>query len=183
MDESQKMKESLTELMDHLGIIGQFMFGELRSLLRKGWGGSKEEFMAGLNQVVRSMKQSGKWAAQDIDRAAELIRKNWKLLAGADGKEWDLFVDEICSRLQTLGQVTRAGFETAVDQARKALDMQWDAAGRMGEKQIQMLQEHSRRMADSFKDQWEVFWDNMEKHGKKVDRAVHAAWEELKKQE
>jgi hypothetical protein len=36
-------------------------------------------------------------------------------------------------------------------------------------------------MASSVKSQWDVVWDTMQKTGNKVDRAVDAAWEEIKK--
>ena len=38
-------------------------------------------------------------------------------------------------------------------------------------------------MAKAVKEQWSVFRDVMDKTGKKIDRAVEAAWEELKKKD
>jgi hypothetical protein len=37
-------------------------------------------------------------------------------------------------------------------------------------------------MAEGFKNQWDVFRDKLEDASKRIDRAIEAAWEELKKQ-
>ena len=70
-----------------------------------------------------------------------------------------------------------------MDQAKKTLDRQWTATGRVGEEQLKACQERSEEMAKAFRDQWQTFLDQMEKTGRKVDRAVQAAWEELRKKE
>ncbi len=181
MAEPKSVKDSINELADNLGTLGLFMVGEVRAFMRKSWGASRDEFMAALDQVAKSMKHSGKWAAQDIERAVEQIKKNWEALDKQGSLEWETFLNEVNSRLKTIGDVSKETFDQAADFAKKSLDRHWEAVGRPGEEHIQKVREHSDKMAEAFKDQWGVFRDTMEKTGKKIDRAIEAAWEELKK--
>ena len=183
MGEQKNVRDTAAELVDNLGTIGLFMLGEARSLLRKSWGASREEFQAAVDQAARSMKQSGKMAAEDIDRAANQIKANWKLLDDQDRQEWESFLDEVTTRLKTIGTMSQDTFDLAVNQAKKTLDRQWDATGRLGEEQLEQIQRHTTQMADAFRMQWGVFWDHLDQTGRKVDRAVQAAWDELKKAE
>jgi hypothetical protein len=82
-----------------------------------------------------------------------------------------------------VGEITQDTFDRSVEQAKKTLDKQWVKTGRTGEEQMDAIHRHSDEMAKSFKKQWAVFWAHMEKTGKKADRAVNAAWEELKKKD
>lgn len=177
------VKESVAELMDHLGTIGVFMLGEIRAFLRKSWGASKEEFFAAVDQTARTMKQSGKMAVEDVERAAERIKASWTLLDQERNLEWDGFLTELTSRLNKMKDVTRETFELCVNQTKEALDKQWTAVGRLGEEQLKAAQDLTEMMAKSFKGQWSVFWETMQKTGQKIDRAVDAAWQELKKKE
>jgi len=177
------VKNAIVELMDHLGTIGVFMLGETRAFLRKSWGASKEEFMAAVDHSVRTMKQSGQMAVEDIERAADQIKKAWSLLDQERAMNWDSFLTELTSRLKTMGEISRETFDLCVNQAKEALDKQWTATGRLGEAQLKAVQEQSERMAKAFRNQWSVFLDAMQKTGKKIDKAVDAAWEELKKKE
>jgi hypothetical protein len=181
MDESRKTKETIVELIDNLGAIGLFMLSETRVLLRKTWGASKEEFKAAVDQTARNMKSSAKWAADDIERTASKLMQSWDLLDSQKKNDWDTFLSELKRRLDTLGNVTEETFKLCVDKAKDTLDKQWTAMGRAGEEQLKYMQSQSEQMAKAFKDQWGVFWDTMEKTGKKIDRAIDAAWEELKK--
>ena len=183
MAESKDVREEIRSLMNNLGTIGTFMLGEMRVFLRRSWGASREEFFAALDQTVRAMKHSGKWAVEDIQRAAEQIKNNWTLLDRQRSLDWDEFLADIKARLKTVGDITQDTFNRSVEQAGKALDAQWEKTGRIGEEQMEALKKHSDEMAKAFKEQWGVFWDQMEKTGKKIDRAVNAAWEELKKKE
>ena len=61
------------------------------------------------------------------------------------------------------------------------LEKQWTAFGRIGENQAKYAQEQIGSMTTAIKSQWEVYWETMQKTGNKIDRAVNAAWEELKK--
>jgi len=88
MTDKRNVKDSIAELKDNLGTIGLFMVAEVRAFLRKSWGGSREEFMAALDQVARSLKQSGKLAAEDVERAVADIKKNWELLDAQRNLEW-----------------------------------------------------------------------------------------------
>jgi len=175
--------EAVAELMENLGTIGVFMLGECRAFLRKSWGTSREEFFAAVDQTASTMKKSGKMAAEDIERAASKIKDSWELLNQERNLEWDSFLGELKTRLKTIGNVTQETFDLCVNQASEALDKQWTATGRLGEDQIKAIQSHSEEMAKSFRAQWATFRDYMEKTGKKIDRAVEAAWEELKKKD
>lgn len=184
MDEKKPdVKESILELMENLGTIGVFMLRESRAFLRKSWGANKEEFMRAVDNTARTMKQSGKMAADDIERAAESIKKSWPLLNQNKDLEWDNFLKELTARLKTMGDITRETFDLCINQAKDALDKQWTAMGRLGEDQLNVVREQTEQMAKAFQSQWSVFWDAMEKTGKKIDRAVDAAWNELKKKD
>lgn len=183
MEQKSNFKDAITELMDNLGTVGMFMLGEARSLLRKSWGASRQEFMSAVDQAARTMKQSGKMASDDIERAAKKLKESWDILQNENRVEWDSFFDELRTRLKTIGDVTQDTFNLCVNQAREVMDKQWEATGRLGEEQIKLFADQSAKMARAVKDQWSVFRDVMEKTGKKVDRAVDAAWEELKKKD
>lgn len=183
MDEEKKLSASVSELMDNLSTVGLFMLGEVRSFLRKSWGASREEFMAALDQVAKSTKQSGKLASGDIERAVDEIKRNWKILDKESSLEWETFFEEVKTRLKTMGDISRETYDLTVDQAKRSLDRQWTATGRLGDEQLKGFRDHSAQMAKALQGQWKVFWDTMEKTGKKVDRAMQAAMEELKKNE
>ena len=183
MAESNEVREKIRKLLDNLGTIGTFMLGEMRVFLRRSWGASREEFLAAVDQVTRTMKESGKWAVDDIQRAAEQIRSHWSLLDRERSLDWEEFLTDIKTRLKTVGEITQDTFNRCVEQAGKALDKQWEKTGRIAEGQVEAAKRHSEEMAKAFKDQWGVFWEQMDKTGKKIDRAVNAAWEELKKKD
>lgn len=183
MDKSPDAKEIIAKLMENLGTIGAFMLSEARAFLRKSWGASREEFMAAVDQIARNMKQSGKMAAEDIDAAAEQIKRSWELLDKEKRLDWDNFLTEIRIRLETMGKITEETFNLVVNQAKETLDGQWTAAGRLGEEQLKALQAQSEQMAKVMRCQWGVFQDTMEKTGKRIDRALDAAWEAWKKKE
>ena len=89
------VKDAITELVDNLGTVGVFMLGETRALLRRSWGASRQEFMAAVDQAARTMKQSGKMAAEDVERAAEKVKQSWELLQKEKDLEWDSFFNEL----------------------------------------------------------------------------------------
>jgi len=183
MKQSPDVKETVVELIENLGTVGSFMLSEARAFLRRSWGASREEFMASVDQVARNMKQSGKIAAQDIDTAAEKIKKSWELLDKEKNLDWDSFLAEIKTRLAAMQQISQESFDLAVNQAKDVLDKQWTAVGRLGEEQLRALQNQSELMAKAMKSQWEVFWSYMDKTGKRLDRSLDAAWEEWKKKD
>jgi len=183
MNEKGDVKKAVAELIDNLGTIGLFMLSESRSFLRKSWGSSREEFMKAVDQTARTMKQSGQMAVDDVERTAEQLKKSWELLNREKNLEWDTFFEELKSRLKTMGTVTQETFDLCVNQAKEVLDKQWEATGRLGEEQLKVLQKQSEQMAEAMKGQWKVFWDQMQKTGSKIDRAMDAAWEELKKKD
>ncbi len=176
-------KEALSELMENLGTIGGFMLRESRAFLNKSWGASREEFMEAVDHTAGIMKQSGKTAVDDIERAAEKIKKSWSLLDHDEDLEWDTFRKELTARLNAMGDISKETFELCVNQARDALDKQWNALGPLREGSINAVQEQTEQMAKAFKSQWSVFLDAMEQTGKRIDRAVDAAWNELKKKD
>jgi hypothetical protein len=127
------------------------------------------------------MKQSGQLAVGDIDRAADKIKQSWGLLVQEKALDWDAFLSDLKSRLAALGDVSKDTFDLCVNQTAEALDRQWTAFGRISEDQAKYAQEHIGAMAGAIKSQWGVFWDTMQKTGSKIDKAVDAALEELKK--
>lgn len=183
MSETNDVKKAVADLVDNLGTVGLFMLGEARAFLRKSWGASREEFSAAVDNVARTMKRSGEMAAGDIERAADQIKKSWELLDKEKNLDWDNFLKELTNRLNTMGQVSRESFDICVNQAKEVLDKQWSAAGRIGEEQLDALRKQTEVMAQGMKDQWSVFWGTLEKTGKRIDRAMDAAWEEFKKKD
>lgn len=177
------VKESISDLMDNLGTIGVFMLGEVRAFLRKTWGASRGEFMDAVDQTARTMKQSGKMASEEVERAAKRIKESWSLLDEERNLAWDSFFVELTDRLKKIGDISKEAFDLSVNQAKEALDKQWTSMGRLGEDQLKAAQDLSSMMAKAFKDQWSVFWDTLEKTGKKIDKAVDAAREELKRKD
>jgi hypothetical protein len=131
-----EIKEAISELMQNLGTVGLFMLSEARSFLRKSWGASREEFFAAVDKTARTMKQSGQMAAQDIERAAEKIKASWDVLNKEKSLDRDTFLNEIKSRLEHIGDITRETFEVSVNHAKDVLDKQWKATGRVGEEQL-----------------------------------------------
>jgi len=183
MDQTPDAKETIAKLMENLGTIGAFMLSEARAFLRKSWGASREEFMAAVDQIARNMKASGKMAAKDIEAAAEQVKKSWGLLNKEKDLDWDNFLTEIKTRLNAIGTITEETFDLVVNQAKGALDRRWTAMGRLGEEQLKAFQAQSEQMAKIVKCQWGVFQDTMEKTGKRIDRALDAAWEAWKKKD
>jgi len=183
MNHSPDPKETIARLMENLGTVGAFMLSEARAFLRKSWGASREEFTAAVDQIARNMKQSGKMAAEDIEAAAEQVKKSWDILDKEKKLDWDNFLNEIRTRLDTIGKITEETFNLVVNQAKGALDKQWTAMGRLGEDQLRAFQQQSEQMAKAMGCQWEVFRDTMEKTGKRIDRALDAAWEAWKRKE
>jgi hypothetical protein len=183
MKQSPDVKETIVELMENLGTVGSFMLSEARAFLRRSWGASREEFSASIDQVARNMKQSGKIATQDIEAAAEKIKQSWELLDKEKNLDWDKFLAEIKTRLGAMQQISQESFDLAVNQAKDVLDKQWTAMGRLGEEQLRAFQTQSELMAKAMKSQWEVFWNFMDKTGKRLDRSLDAAWEEWKKKD
>jgi len=181
MTDKRNVKDSIAELKDNLGTIGLFMVAEVRAFLRKSWGGSREEFMAALDQVARSLKQSGKLAAEDVERAVADIKKNWELLDAQRNLEWEAFLDDVKSRLSLIGDVSKETFDQAVDFAQKRLVSQWEAAGRPGEDLLKSVQSYADKMGGNFKDQAGLFRDAITETGKRIDRAFQAFMEELRK--
>ena len=45
------------------------------------------------------------------------------------------------------------------------------------------VRKQSEEMAEAFKKQWDVVRDKLQDASKRIDRAIEAAWEELKKKE
>ncbi len=176
-----EIKQTIVELVQNLGTIGLFMLSEARSFLRKSWGASREEFFAAVDRTARTMKKSGKMAAEDVERAAEKIKGSWDLLNKEKNLDWDTFLSEIKSRLGQIGDISRQTFEMCINQAKDVLDKQWSATGRVGEEQFKSLLKQSEEMSEAFKKQWDVVRDKLEETGRKIDRAIEAAWEEMKK--
>jgi len=183
MTDPKSVKDSVTELKDNLGTIGLFMVAEVRAFLRKSWSGSREEFMTALDQVARSLKQSGKLAAEDVERAVTDIKKNWDMLDAQGNLEWEAFLNDVKSRLSLIGDVSKETFDQSVDFAQKRLVSQWEAAGRPGEDMLASVQTYVEKMGGVLKEQAGLFGDVVSETGKRIDRAIQAAMDELRKKE
>jgi hypothetical protein len=179
--DEQGVQEAISELLDNLGVIGVFMLGEVRVFLVKSWGASSLEFFQAVDQIARTMKQSGKMAYEDIDRAADKIKNSWDILSQETADNWDEFLDNVKTRLYSAGSISRDSFCGCVKQASEALGSQWTSVGRIGENQVNQAQQQIAYMASAVESQWDVFWDTMQKTGNKIDRSIDAAWEEIKK--
>ena len=134
-----------------------------------------------VDQISKTMKQSGNMAVDDIDRAADKIKQSWDLLSNEMALDWDAFLNELKNRLAAIGNLSKETFDLCVDQTAETLDKQWTAFGRVGENQVKYAQDQVGAMATAIKSQWEVYWKTMQQTGDKIDRAVDAAWEEFKK--
>ncbi len=181
MDKHSGRKETIEELFDSLGTVGMFMLGEVRAALRKGVT-SREEFFATLDKTARIMKQSGKMATEDIERAAQKIRDSWETLDVQGKDDWDKFLGEVKSRMTTLGDVTQETFNLAVDYGTKRLHDSWEATGRLGEEQLKFLEKQTQDMSGFVRANWGIFSKHLRDKGDRVERAFDAAWEELKKE-
>ncbi len=178
--ESGNIKDSVSELLQNLGTLGLFMLSETRSFLRKTRGASREEFVAALDQIARKMKQSGKIAAEDVDRAAEKIKASWDILKKEKNPEWDAFLTEVKSKLAHVGEITREVFEAGVNQAKESFDKKRAATG-LDDEQSRSFRKESEEMAERLKKEWGQVSEKMRETGKKIDRAIQAALTELKK--
>lgn len=180
MDQN-KVKEAVSELMDNLGTVGSFMLGETRALLHRTRNASREEFMAALDRSVKNMKESGKWARDDIERAAEQIRGNWRLVNEDAERDREAFMARLSENMKKMGEITEDTFDLAVNQTKEALDRYWTATGRLGDAQLEEMRKRYERMAEEFKKNRETFRESLKKSGDKFERAVRAAWTELTK--
>jgi hypothetical protein len=183
MDDKSDVREAFSQLLDNLGMIGSFMLREVWSLLRMSWGASREEFLAALDKVKKNMIESGKWAADDIEKTSQRILQSWDLLNEHKDAESKAFFSEVRDKLEKIGSITKENFDAGVTAAKETLDSQWKSMGKLGEDQIRVVQEQTGHWADALKGQWDVVKDNLEKTGKKVDRAISAALDELKKKD
>ncbi len=177
--ESGNIKDSVSELLQNLGTVGLFMLSETRSFLRKTRGASREEFMAALDQTARKMKQSGKIAAEDIDRAAEKIKASWEILKKEKNPEWEAFLTEVKSKLARVGEITREVYEAGVNQAKESFDKKRAATG-LDDEQFKSFRKESEEMAEKLKKEWGKVGEKLREASKKMDRAIEAALRELK---
>jgi hypothetical protein len=180
MDKQSGHRETIAELLDGLGTVGLFMLGEVRAALRKGVS-SKAEFMETLDKTVRIMKQSGKMAVEDIERAATKLRDSWEILDAQGNEDWNKFLDDVRSRMQKLGDVSQETFNLCVDFGKKRLHENWEAGGRLGEEQLKFMEKQAQEMSGFLKSNWGVFQDHLKDAGDRMERSFNAAWEELSK--
>ncbi|MEW6349548.1 MAG: hypothetical protein AB1646_10840 [Thermodesulfobacteriota bacterium] len=181
MEKQSGTKETLAELFDSLGTVGTFMLGEVRAALKKGVA-TREEFFATLDRTARIMKQSGKMAAEDVERAAQKIRDSWELIDAQGKEDWDKFLSEVKSRMTTLGDVTQETFNLAVDFGTKRLRDTWESTGKLGEEQMKFMEKHAEEMSGFIRSNWGVFSEHFRDAGDRAARAFDAAWEELNKE-
>jgi hypothetical protein len=70
-----------------------------------------------------------------------------------------------------------------VDFAQKRLVSQWDAAGRPGEELLSSVQSYAEKMGGALKEQAGLFTGVITETGKKIERALQAALDELRKKD
>jgi hypothetical protein len=169
--------------LDNLGMIGAFMLNESWHVLKNSWGKSREDFWEALDKSKETMIKSGKWAMTDIERAYGELHKSWDLLNAQKEQERDSFLNELKERLSKYSDISWEIYENAVNNARETIDRQWEQFHKMGNEQMTVVKEQTATWANMFKDHWDTFRTQMDKTGKKVDKAVNAAWDELKKKD
>ncbi len=96
---SPDVKDSISELMGNIGTIGVFMLGEIRVLLKKSWGSSKQEFRTAVDQAATNLQRSGKLAVSDIETASTKIKDAWETLDKERNLDWDSFIADLKQRL------------------------------------------------------------------------------------
>jgi hypothetical protein len=180
---SPDVKDSISELMGNIGTIGVFMLGEIRVLLKKSWGSSRQEFRTAVDQAATNLKRSGKLAVSDIETASTKIKDAWETLDKERNLDWDSFISDLKQRLKLMGSVSKEAFSLCVKQAWEVLDKQWTAFGRIGEDRFKKAQEQSGEIAKTVKDGLDSFLNNVQKTGRKLDKALDAAWNEIKKKD
>ncbi len=174
MEPEKGVKETVSELMDSLLTIGRFNVNEIRAFLRKMPGGSWDQVRTAVDALAKSMRESGKWAVGDVERAAGRIK---------DSIEWEDFLANVRDQLKNVQEVTKEAFEAAANKAGEAVEKKWQEQGKPGEKHVREVQEKAAQMAETFKKQWGVFQEKREQTEKRLERAIQAAWKELKKDE
>ena len=174
MADDNKVKDAVSELMDNLLTIGKFNATEVGAFFKRMQGASWSEMTDAVDKLSKSMRQSGKWAVNDVERTAKQINESI---------EWEKFLSSVRQQLESVNKVTQDVFETAVNKASTTFGETWRQQGKPGEEQVKAFQEKAKDMGEAFKKQWNIVEDQMKKTGSKVDRAVNAAWEELKKDE
>ncbi len=179
--EAQNIRNSIAELISDLGSVGVLMLSEVRASLEHGLNASQADFRATVDRVAESMKQSRDLAAEDIDKASERIKANWELLQKENTEEWERFLAELETRLKAMDSLSRDTFNLAVDQAKRTVERQWEATGKLGESQLQFFEARTEAMADAFKQNRDAVLEKLQKTTDRFDRAIRAALEELKK--
>ncbi|MCX5872904.1 MAG: hypothetical protein NTY51_06680 [Deltaproteobacteria bacterium] len=177
------VRDSIAEMMENIGTIGVFMLGEIRVFLKKSWGASKEDFFSAVDQTAKTLKRSGKMAVGDIETASAKIKDAWELLDRERNLDWDNFITDLKQRLKTIGALSKDTFGLCVNQAREVLDKQWTVLGRIGEDRVKQVQEHSGQMTEVIKTHFGGLMETVQKTGKKLDRALDAAWNEIKRKD
>ncbi|MFH0958044.1 MAG: hypothetical protein V1897_04995 [Pseudomonadota bacterium] len=180
---SPDVRDSISELMGNIGTIGVFMLGEIRVLLKKSWGSSRQEFWSAVDQAATNLKRSGKLAASDIETASTKIKEAWETLDQERNLDWDSFIADLKQRLKLLGYVSKDVFSLCVKQTWELLDKQWTAFGRIGEQSLKQVQGQSGEIAKTVKEGLDSLLSNVQKTGKKLDKAFDAAWNEIKKKD
>jgi hypothetical protein len=180
---SSDVKDSISELMANIGTVGIFMLGEIRVLLKKSWGSSRQEFRAAVDQAATNLKRSGKLAVSDIETASIKIKDAWETLDREKNLDWESFIKDLKERLTLLGSVSREALGLCVKQTGEVLDKQWTAFGRIGEERVKQAQEQSGEIAKIVKDGLDSLLDNVQRTGRKLDKALDAAWKEIKKKD
>ena len=177
------IRDSITELIGNIGTIGVFMLGEIRVFLKNSWGASREEFFAAVDKTATNLKRSGKMAIGDIETASAKIKDAWEILDREKDLDWDNFINDLKQKLKILGTLTKDTIGLCLNQARELLDKKWTAFGRIGEDRVKQAQEQSDEIAEVLKTRLGSLFETARKTGKKLDRALNTAWNEMKKKD
>ncbi len=177
------VRDYITELIGNVGTVGVFMLGEIRVLLKNSWGASKEEFLAAVDKAATNLKRSGRMAVGDIEIASAKIKDAWDTLDRERDLDWDNFISDFKQRLKKLGELSKETFGLCLNQAKELLDKKWTAFGRIGEDRVKQAQEQSDEIAEVLKTRLGSLFETARKTGKKLDRALNTAWNEMKKKD
>ena len=177
------VRDSVTELIGNIGTIGVFMLGEIRVFLKNSWGASREEFFAAVDKTATNLKRSGKMAVGDIETASAKIKDAWEILDRERNLDWDNIINNLKPKLKKLGALSKDTLGLCLNQAKELLDKKWTAFGRIGEERVKQAQDHSDELTGVLKTRLGSLLETARKTGKKLDRALDAAWNEMKKKD
>jgi hypothetical protein len=167
------------------------MVGEVRAFLRKSSTAldtaseaiapQKAQFDKAVDQAGKVMAQTGKMTQEDISRATGKMKDAFELFLQEKDLEWNDFVKEVGAVLENANQIDKESFQQSVDQAKQKLHEQLESVQGFGEEQQESIEAYLSEMSTKAEGMWEQIKSSVEEGEQKIDRAIEAAAEELKK--